>query len=345
MPHDYESSLFRRAVDFAVGVLIPKGSCSHTRWLVFDVEQVAEEGESLRYLLQYRAYSNYIDWRVVIPGNPHVRRNRESDWRDLQLLSGIALSNLARVAGIKASRLNVMLAPQALRNRILAKADSPPDVFDLEVAPGFVIASGCHDSEWRTHATETRGNPVVGTELTQHFEHRAQTIKVHSIKVAGPTGGTWGSKDGAWDAFTDGEWVNPDPDNLTGVWALYAGAGVLSATTTGNPDALRVDFNTVIQYYRRHDLTKELVSKADRWGRVKTSEKRAHVGFQFDADGTVIATGKNLTETGSVRFEWAEAEEPFILDRETHLRLCGVSEAKIRGDLADIINIWGDCVR
>lgn len=343
MTRDMTPWVFGHAVDHAVEVLLPKGSCSKDRWLTFDLEAVGDDDQTFRYLLQYRATSNYIDWRVVVPDEVHFRRgdghdfgHEDDGWVNISKMSGPALRTLAKLLGLEASWIGTTFNREKVLEQIRnAKGNGV-------LAPGYVINSGSHDSGWRDHAMTLEGCPRMLPEGAKFRErtvwmssHRVKEVIVHSMKVEGKTGGMWNPNDPRWEKFTDGEWVNPHPEFLTGAWAVITGLAILYKTT-GILSPLHIELDTRLQYYRQ---AKE-GDKADKDGRVTTSAKRVSVAYKIDDEGRVLQVALDKSKSGLPQWVWTDPPFEGLISRGRHLKGCGVPDNKVVGGLVEIESMW-----
>ncbi len=282
------------AVSECVKMLIPKGSCTPSRWLTFEFEAINDgRGAPFNWSAQYSAPSGYIDWRTLIGCVPHVKlegRSAPNPWIPEELVSSEHL--LASRHGEKMR------------------------------APGFVIADGSHDSCWRDNASTLRGYPLIpkncwrspdggrrqiNYEATNWCSIRMDTvIKVRKISVLGPVETRPGWTDAEtlekFAHYTDGVWVNDT--GLTGQWAIFHGLSKLAHTVGQQVLGLRIR------------------GRFDRgvYGKRSFREESATVQYQMK-DGLVTHRGildeKNLKG-------WVAVEKPYLLDEEAFLRDCGV---------------------
>jgi len=353
-----------KAIDTAVDKLVVRGSCSHERWLTFDIEAVSGDGSTFRYLAQYRAMGGYVDYRLVIPGEPHVKLadnasylNPRAPWvplatlRTEDYLKGLSRKELRAIAEEKGVKLGL------LKGNLRELVDVPYRIHGehLDIAPGFVITSGSHDSCWRDHALKMQGLPKVDTgrtwkrdngqefpiyEDTTYFRWaEAHNFRLYSVKIEGPTGGSWEAPEGGWDHLSDGEWINPDPETLTDAWAVYTALGALYACG-GHEGDLELDLDTSYDYYRPYDPSRDGDEADDNRNKLmRTQQRRVHVGYRLGSDGKVTHTGVDTTDVGPSRYEWEEVESRY-LDRTWHLRRCGASQKKIDDGLVGISHLW-----
>ena len=347
MNHDWMSHTFNHMVDKAVEVLLPRGSCSKDRWLTFDLEAVGDDDQTFRYLLQYRATSNYIDWRVVLPVEPHFRRGEdrhdrgENDgWVNINEMRGSSLRVLAKMLGIPATWIGTTFNRETVLDQIRnAKVGDRR----VELAPGYVINSGCHDSCWRDHALSLEGAPWKLPEGERKFRERTiwmrsmrvSEVIVHSIKVEGKPGGMWQANDPKWEAFTDGEWINPEPEVLTGSWAVITGLACL-LKTTGEEGPLRLDLDTSLRYYRDPKDGED----GDIYGRVATGEKRITVAYKIDDEGNLLEVGYDKRKVGMPDWEWGDVNIGGPISRGKHIGFCKVPTNKQLKDHVGINSMW-----
>jgi len=208
-------------------------------------------------------------------------------------------------------------------------------------APGYVIADGSHDSCWRQHGMDFVGYPLVDTgrtyehqgverpvyERTSYFFWPKTThLLVHGLRLQG---------EATSSDFLDGEWVNPDVDNLTGIWAFLVAIASLRHCS-GETGPLVVGLDTRFTYYRptKPDDKEEL--KNNRTGLTQTQQRRQTVWYRFNTEGVVMAYAITRGRPGS-SLDWTNSG--FRLTREQHLGLCGVSIGKIRDELVGIDGI------
>ena len=348
MTRDMTPWVFGHMVDHAVEVLIPRGSCSRDRWLTFDLEAVGDDDQTFRYLLQYRATSNYVDWRVVVPDSYHFRKSNRHDfdheddgWVNIDKMSGAQLKVLAKMCDIPVTWVGTTFKREQILEQIRATRTSEAPT-SFEMAPGYVVASGSHDSCWRDNALTLEGCPRTLPEGAEYRERtvwmrsmRIKEIIVHSMKVEGPTGGMWKKDIPKWEKFTDGEWVNPAPVSLTGAWAVITGLACLYKTTAAT-EPLQVDLDTSLQYYREAKDGED----ADRWGRVRTSEKRITVAYKIDHDGELLTVGHDRRKVGLPLWDWSPVNIEGPISRSKHLGFCKVPAGKQLKGLVDINSMW-----
>jgi len=291
-------------VSCAVGLLIPKGSCSLDRWLSFDFEATTPKDESgpFTWTAQYCAPSGYIKWRTLLPtGVPHTELADNMSWYH------------RRAAWVPVAEL--------------AEGDQRATIHGLPVvAPGFVIANGSHDSCWRDNATRLQGYPYVqdgtwktdqGVEVpnmfpTVHYQiYHDTTVKVLGISVKGPTSeGGWTDPASVqkYKAYTDGEWKNDT--NLTGAWALLYGMSKLSKTV-GKEDL---------------DLRLDVTFSRGVYGKKSYKQVRRMLHYRF-REGHVVCRGVTMKNEWFLN-HWGEEVTPYLLDQERLERDLGIFDQK-----------------
>lgn len=208
---DYESSLFESAVDSMVEILLPRMSCSPIRWLTFELNVVLRDGSTFPYSLRYRAMSNYTDWQVFLPQEgTHYKMSGDkfgpSRW--------------------------VRVVPNGEKTAVVYDQDNGEKV--REWAPGFVIADGCHDSCWRGNAVKLSGRPYQGEhrERTHYLPNDQPIEEVQVIRVGleGRMSARWLKEHPELLPDDEVEWVNGNPTDLTGAWAIYTALAELVDT-------------------------------------------------------------------------------------------------------------------
>ena len=251
-------------------------------------------------------------------------------------MSGAGLRVLAKLLGIQASWPGSVFKHDELVGRI-TKAEPQNGV---ELAPGYVICDGSHDSCWRNNALSLEGHPWHPSK--QNPDYKDQTIymrhvkdvKVYSVSIEGPTGGIWGDREGRWEALRDGRWENPSPDTLTGPWAVYTAVACLVGVL-GRTPPVDLYLDTGLQYYRAPKASED----CDRRGLVATSERRVNTAYRIDGEGRVVATARDRSKVGLPSWDWSKVE-PHPLGEQHHLEACGVSAAKIRRGHVEITHLW-----
>ena len=227
---------------------------------------------------------------------------------------------------------------------------------NVPTAPGFVITNGCHDSCWRDHGMTLRGWPRVfrnfyedrnGEQAKNYTDtvyfpwYKAEDVRVYSVKISGPTKGFWGEAPDP--TLCDSEWVNPDPENLVGVWALIAATASLRhcAGKKAPSDVWQISFDSSFDYYRPTKDSDPEGVRNNRTGKTKTSSRRNTAHYRFNREGMVVAVGKEIKKKPfGWDVIWTETEEPFYLDRETHLRNVKCSAKKIKDGMVGIHFMW-----
>lgn len=338
MRTDFIYHIVPKMIDTVVEKTLPEGTCSMERWLTFDLEAIGDPSmsdetdtspNSFRYLAQYSRPGGYTYWRTVLPGTePHVQ---VADYCD----------------DTSYPETPWMPASSGRRGK---------QVFGMDnVAPGYVIANGAHDSCWRDHGMQMEGYPRIDTGRTWHREDtgwsgkvydqtryfywpKAVTVRVHRVTLKGPVHYVYGKppadRQALLDAQQDGEWVNPDPEGLTGPWALLVALAHLYHCA-GHEGPLQMGLDTTYVYYRP-TKPEDTDRTNGRTGLTETQRRRDTVWYRFDSEGMVTAVGQ-----GHVKWEveWEDCT-PFRLTREEHLRRLGASEKKIRDNLVGIDSMW-----
>ena len=335
---DFVLHLVQGLVDETVKQVMPRGTCSATRWLTFDMEavrdplddEVQECPDTFRYWAQYSASSNYVSWRIVLPGTePHTKLDDSSSW------------NKPRAPWVPTASLTNKDIPDTRRSSGKAVRTD---------APGFVVADGCHDSCWRDNGMTYEGLPRIDTgrtweredmgtsgkvfENTRYFWWpKAETVRVYSVKIEGPAGNMWGGDPEA--NVCDGEWVNPEPETLTGSWALLAAMASLYHCS-GAEGPLELGLDSRYEYFKVTKPTDKDGLKNNRTGLTQTQSRRETQWYRFNSEGMVTHVG----DSGSWNkrnLNWVEAPDgPFRLTRETHLRFLGASARKIKAGLVGL---------
>lgn len=252
------------AVQAAVDFLVPRGSCSSTRWLTFHLEaRDTKTGADFAWMAQYNAASNYVAWRTVLEGGvPHILFG---DVRD----SGTPWVPVDSV-------------PEYVRKLYS----------DRDVAPGLVIAHGCHDSCWRDHATMLDGYPRDAQgRMTRHAVlDRDAVVHVRRMQIEGAP------REGLPRVLRDGEWVNDT--SLTGPWAVFQGMSRMASCVDQPGLALCLDGR---------------FSCPGKQGKVRRRSARIH--YQI--------------VNGLVTNGWRPVEAPYVLDATSFWRDAGFSEKQI----------------
>ena len=276
MPNlDYTRALFEGLIDTVVSTVMPKFTCSDSRWLTFELEALTEEGEAFRWRARFRARWNYVDWETSFPD-------------------------------------------------------------------GTVIDEGSHDSCWRGHGMKLDGHPRIEetwkddegnehktTKPTTHFDKfKARTVRVHSVSIQGP------AAEHSKIEVKDGVWVNPDPEGLTGIYALLVALGSL-AHCADRPAPLTIPLDTSLRYFRdakQKDLNHPKLNRKHHL--VATMDRRKTQWVQIDAEGRVCAFASPDPDRPSRPATWTRCDrkppmkhlapawrqEPFVLTRELFLQ-------------------------
>lgn len=287
-----------QAVTMGVDLLLPRGSCSPSRWLTFEFEASNEVDRGFEWRAQYSAVTNYVSHRTLWGNVPHVKIAAYR-WKKCPFTPWIPLADLEEG----------QLAEMEYGERV--------------VAPGFVISSGRHDSCWRNHASNLSGYPFVPRNTYEDRDGKPQiywqsthwfrifhdtVIKVNRISVAGPVNQThWFTEETRkkFAAFIDGEWVNDT--ELTGPWAIYHGLSKLA-----------------------HTIGKESLEV-----RLRGNFQRGKYGTRSHREGSVtvhyrikdgLVTHKGIPDEKSDWFMkgWADVENPYLLDEVAFFDDCKV---------------------
>lgn len=322
-----EYHYFEGFIDRACSFLMPRGSCGPNRWLTFNLEATLKDGSTFRWLVQYRAASNYRDWRTVIPnGTPWVQMEHNfarthglPRWLPLDVANGEDLNWFARMKVRLGHGLD-------LRQGIKTEYDKDGQLHP-HLAPGEVISSGCHDSCWRDHAFEFgRYNPE--TKKTEYVVDRWQfeTVMLRSVTIEGDPRSSVMFSTPAWlDLITDGYWENTD--GIEGPWAVLVATSKL-APCVGR-DSVEVEI-------RAHGYD---CPPGTEWKR-KHKREFDRSFYYVVADGLVTHEGDMNSDRPWIRDGWTEVLEPYPLTMERHLANIGFEEfdsAKV-----DLTNLFAE---
>jgi len=338
MRTDFVYRTVTSAIDDCVEKVLPRATCGLTRWLSFDLEAVADPSlvdnddrdgtpDSFRYFARYSRPAGYTHWQIVLQdGVPHRKVQDHCDDKDHPTSPWVPLDSTNPDFG----------------KRVYG---------ELLTAPGYVVADGAHDSCWRDHGMEYQGYPRIDTgrtwkrddngwtgkvyDQTNYFYWpKAATVRVYSVRLDGEIKSQWGSE--LPEGICNGEWVNPDPDTLTGPWAVLAATGALYHCS-GEEGPLEFGLDTRVEYFKVTEPGDDPEALHGRLKLTQTTSFRDTLWVRLNNEGKVTATGKGRV---SWEVEWADAEEPFTLTRELHLRLLGVSETKIKAGLVGFRSWW-----
>jgi len=295
MSDDYFA--FQHAVDEAVKFLLPCGTCTHDRWLTFEV-QLEKDGETFDYLIQYCATTNYITWRTVVDdGIRHVQMDRNSEWRE-KYLPAEEVEAISGWGPLKGPKNPDMYDRRKFR---LVGPDYKHLDREFVYAPGTVITHGHHDSCWRDHALTLRNYD------TKFFDEHGCTHRVKRVYIEGPVKWGYWSDAPAWlSEIEDGDWANDT--SLRSNWAVYVAMSHLAHCVGRDCVDLVLDVSIDTDPDQPYDEDME------------RNELRVSLAYRL-REGKVVAVGEGSFWSAS---NWEDCE-PFDLTEERVLIDSGIA--------------------